>query len=42
MKGIIALDVDGVLTDDRVLVLEDGREGVLASRGDGLGRAPVL
>jgi len=33
----LVMDFDGVLTDDRVLVLEDGREGVLASRGDGLG-----
>ena len=34
---LLALDFDGVLTDNRVLVLEDGREGVLCSRGDGFG-----
>jgi len=33
----LVMDFDGVLTDDRVLVLEDGREAVTASRGDGLG-----
>jgi YrbI family 3-deoxy-D-manno-octulosonate 8-phosphate phosphatase len=33
----LVMDFDGVLTDDRVLVLEDGREGVIANRGDGLG-----
>lgn len=33
----LLLDFDGVLTDDRVLVLEDGREAVLCHRGDGLG-----
>ena len=30
-------DFDGVFTDNRVLVLQDGREGVLCSRADGLG-----
>jgi N-acylneuraminate cytidylyltransferase len=33
----LVMDFDGVFTDNRVLVMEDGREGVLASRGDGLG-----
>jgi YrbI family 3-deoxy-D-manno-octulosonate 8-phosphate phosphatase len=33
----LVMDFDGVFTDNRVLVLEDGREGVLCSRGDGLG-----
>lgn len=33
----LLLDFDGVLTDNRVLVMEDGREGVLCHRGDGLG-----
>ncbi len=33
----VVLDFDGVLTDDRVLTLQDGTEGVLCSRGDGLG-----
>lgn len=31
------MDFDGVFTDNRVLVLEDGREAVWCSRGDGLG-----
>ena len=34
---LLALDFDGVMTDNRVLVLEDGREGVWCNRGDGLG-----
>ena len=34
---LLALDFDGVMTDNRVLVMEDGREGVLCSRGDGFG-----
>jgi N-acylneuraminate cytidylyltransferase len=33
----VVFDFDGVLTDDRVLTLQDGTEGVLCSRGDGLG-----
>jgi YrbI family 3-deoxy-D-manno-octulosonate 8-phosphate phosphatase len=32
----VATDFDGVLTDNRVLVLEDGREGVVCNRADGL------
>lgn len=38
-RGIRALvmDFDGVLTDDRVLVTDEGHEAVLCSRGDGLG-----
>lgn len=35
--GALVLDFDGVLTDNRVLVLEDGREGVVCSRADGMG-----
>ncbi|HUC60485.1 MAG TPA: HAD hydrolase family protein [Alphaproteobacteria bacterium] len=35
--ALIVFDFDGVLTDNRVLVLEDGREAVLCSRADGLG-----
>ena len=31
------LDFDGVLTDDRVLVDENGKEAVFCSRSDGLG-----
>ena len=39
LRGIrlLVLDFDGVMTDNRVLVLEDGREAVLCSRGDGMG-----
>lgn len=33
---LVICDFDGVMTDDRVLVLEDGREGVMCSRADGL------
>lgn len=32
----LAYDFDGVMTDNRVLVMEDGREAVYANRGDGL------
>lgn len=37
MKDIdlIVYDFDGVLTDNRVLVLEDGREAVFCNRSDG-------
>lgn len=33
----VVFDFDGVMTDDRVLVMEDGTEAVLAHRGDGMG-----
>jgi YrbI family 3-deoxy-D-manno-octulosonate 8-phosphate phosphatase len=33
----VVVDFDGTLTDDRVLVDQDGRESVLVHRGDGLG-----
>jgi N-acylneuraminate cytidylyltransferase len=33
----IALDFDGVLTDNRVMTFQDGTEAVLADRSDGLG-----
>jgi YrbI family 3-deoxy-D-manno-octulosonate 8-phosphate phosphatase len=33
---IVISDFDGVMTDNHVLVWEDGREGVLCSRADGL------
>lgn len=33
----LVLDFDGVLTDNRVLVMEDGTEGVWCDRGDGYG-----
>lgn len=32
----VIFDFDGVLTDNRVLVLEDGREAVVCNRADGL------
>lgn len=34
---LAVFDFDGVFTDNRVLVLEDGTEGVMCSRADGLG-----
>lgn len=34
---LLVLDFDGVMTDNTVLVLEDGREAVSCSRSDGLG-----
>ena len=39
LRGVelLVLDFDGVMTDDRVLVFDDGREAVLCSRGDGMG-----
>ena len=33
---LVVFDFDGVLTDNRVLVFEDGREAVLCNRADGL------
>jgi len=33
----VAFDFDGVFTDDRVYVMEDGREAVRCFRGDGIG-----
>jgi len=33
----VVFDFDGVFTDNRVVVLEDGREAVFCSRGDGMG-----
>jgi 3-deoxy-D-manno-octulosonate 8-phosphate phosphatase (KDO 8-P phosphatase) len=35
--SLIVFDFDGVLTDNRVLVLQDGTEAVMCSRADGLG-----
>lgn len=35
----LVMDFDGVFTDNRVLVLQDGSEGVLCSRSDGWGVA---
>jgi len=37
----VALDFDGVFTDNRVLVFEDGREAVMCSRSDGWGIAEL-
>ncbi|MGA9347281.1 MAG: acylneuraminate cytidylyltransferase [Anaerolineae bacterium] len=37
----LVLDFDGVFTDNRVLVLDDGREAVFCNRSDGLGLARV-
>jgi YrbI family 3-deoxy-D-manno-octulosonate 8-phosphate phosphatase len=34
---LMAFDFDGVWTDNRVIVFEDGREAVLCNRSDGLG-----
>lgn len=34
---LVIMDFDGVMTDDRVWVDQDGRESVAANRGDGLG-----
>jgi N-acylneuraminate cytidylyltransferase len=34
---LLVFDFDGVMTDNRVLVFDDGREAVLCSRGDGMG-----
>ncbi len=36
---LLVLDFDGVMTDNRVLVSEDGREAVFCHRGDGMGLA---
>lgn len=38
---LLVLDFDGVLTDNRVYVLEDGREAVACNRGDGMGLAQL-
>lgn len=35
--ALLVFDFDGVFTDNRVLVLQDGTEGVLCDRSDGLG-----
>ncbi len=34
---MLVLDFDGVMTDNRVLVWENGKEAVFCNRGDGLG-----
>lgn len=35
--ALLVLDFDGVLTDDRVFVDQDGREMIACTRGDGMG-----
>ncbi len=35
--GLVVFDFDGVMTDNTVLVMQDGAEGVLCNRSDGLG-----
>ena len=37
----IVLDFDGVLTDNKVMVFENGQEGILADRGDGFGLSQI-
>lgn len=37
----LVLDFDGVFTDNKVLVFQDGREAVLCNRGDGWGLAQL-
>jgi 3-deoxy-D-manno-octulosonate 8-phosphate phosphatase (KDO 8-P phosphatase) len=37
IPALIIFDFDGVLTDNRVWVFEDGREAVACNRSDGLG-----
>ncbi len=34
---LVVFDFDGVFTDNRVFVLEDGREAAVCNRGDGMG-----
>ncbi len=34
---LVVFDFDGVFTDNRVFVFQDGREAVACSRGDGMG-----
>ena len=36
IPDLIVFDFDGVLTDNRVLVFDDGREAVFCSRSDGM------
>src|SRR5947207_3214111 len=39
LKGVrlVVFDFDGVFTDNRVIVAEDGKESVVCDRSDGLG-----
>lgn len=36
---LVVFDFDGVFTDNRVLTMQDGSEGIFCNRGDGLGIA---
>lgn len=38
---MIVFDFDGVFTDNKVLVLQDGTEGVFCNRSDGLGLTEI-
>ena len=38
---LVVFDFDGVFTDNRGIVSEDGRESVICSRADGLGLAAI-
>ena len=37
LPDLLVFDFDGVMTDDKVLVCQDGTESVVCSRSDGLG-----
>ena len=39
---MVVFDFDGIFTDNRVLVLQDGTEGVFCSRADGFGLGAVM
>ena len=39
---MIVLDFDGVMTDNRVIVMQDGNEAVTCSRSDGMGIQQLL
>ena len=38
---LIVYDFDGVMTDNKVLIFEDGTEAVFVNRGDGLAIAKI-
>jgi len=35
--GAVVLDFDGVFTDNKVIVFQDGKEAIICDRGDGMG-----
>lgn len=35
--ALVIYDFDGVMTDNRIMLTEDGKEGVLSNRADGMG-----